>query len=100
VNCAEMAEPVYLPFGLWTRVGGRKHEFNRIRQVARMCPHAWKGTLSPSGEYDWTVRLRRRSGLMSNYFDHLLRPPYVIGQAIYIFILSFVVVVLLLFFLA
>jgi len=25
------------------------------------------------GEYDWTVRLRRRCGLMSNYFDHLYR---------------------------
>jgi len=24
---------------LWTRVGRRKHRFNRIRQVAPMCPH-------------------------------------------------------------
>jgi len=30
------------------------------------------GTLSPSGECDWTVCLRRRCCLMSNYFDHLL----------------------------
>ena len=29
-------------------------------------------TLVPPGEYDWTVRVRRRCGLMSNYFDHLL----------------------------
>jgi len=29
-------------------------------------------TLAPPGEYYWTVRLRRRCGLMSNYFDHLL----------------------------
>ena len=29
-------------------------------------------TLAPPGEYDWTVRVRRRCGLMSNYFDHLL----------------------------
>jgi len=28
-----------MPFGLWTRVGQRKHKFNRIRQVAPMCPH-------------------------------------------------------------
>jgi len=26
-------------------------------------------TLAPPGEYDWSVR--RRCGLMSNYFDHL-----------------------------
>jgi len=31
-----------------------------------------KGTLAPPGEYDWTVRLLQRCGLMSNYFDHLL----------------------------
>ena len=29
------------------------------------------GTLAPPGEYDWTVRLRRRCGFMSNYFVHL-----------------------------
>jgi len=28
-------------------------------------------TLAPPGEYYWTARLRRRCGLMSNYFDHL-----------------------------
>jgi len=29
-------------------------------------------TLAPSGKYEWTVRVRRRCGLMSNYFDNLL----------------------------
>jgi len=33
----------------------------------------WKGTLAPPGEYDWTVRLRRRCGLTSNYLDHLFQ---------------------------
>ena len=33
---------------------------------------SWEGTLAPPGEYNWTVHLRRRCGLMSNYFDHLL----------------------------
>jgi len=28
--------------------------------------------LMQPGEYDWAVRVRRRYGLMSNYFDHLL----------------------------
>ena len=35
----KMAEPIDLSFGLWTRVGRRKHKFNRIRQVSSMCPH-------------------------------------------------------------
>jgi len=65
-----MAEPIDLPFGLWTRVGRRKHKFKRIRQVEPTCPHG--GTLAQSGKYDWIVRLQRRCGLMSNYFDHLL----------------------------
>ena len=34
---------------------------------------SWEGTLTQPGEYDWTIRLQRRCGLMSNYFDHLLR---------------------------
>jgi len=28
-------------------------------------------TLAPAEEYDWTIHVRRRWGLMSNYFDHL-----------------------------
>ena len=32
-------------------------------------------TLAPPGGYDWTVRVWRRCGLMSNYFDHLLLYP-------------------------
>jgi len=32
----------------------------------------WEGTLAPPAEYDWTVHLRQRCGLTSNYFDHLL----------------------------
>jgi len=30
-----------------------------------------EGTLMPQGKHDWTIHLRRRCGLMSNYFDHL-----------------------------
>jgi len=110
---ANVAEPVELPFGLWTWVGRRRHKFNRIRQVVPVCPttlcrdlcrngrtdwfaicvldlsgpkeaqvqsyspgganvSSWEGTLAPPGEYDWTIPLRRRCGLISNYFDHLL----------------------------
>jgi len=45
------AEPIDLPFGLWTRMGGRKHKFSYIRQVAPMSPQ-WQDTLAPPGEYD------------------------------------------------
>jgi len=38
-DCAKMAESIDLAFRLWTRVGWRKHKFNRIRRVAPMCPH-------------------------------------------------------------
>jgi len=38
VSCAKAAEPIDLPFGLWTRDGRRKHKFSRIRQVAPMSP--------------------------------------------------------------
>ena len=34
-----MAEPIHLPFRLWTLVGRRMHKFSRICQVAPMCPH-------------------------------------------------------------
>jgi len=53
------------------------------RQLADMPTHGLKswttcrchqGMLAPPGEYDWTIRLGRRCGLMSksNYIDHLL----------------------------
>jgi len=31
MSCAETAEPINLPFGLWTRMGRRKYQFNHIR---------------------------------------------------------------------
>ena len=48
------AEPIDLPFELLTRVGRRKHKFNRICQVALTCPHGrahWRhlaNTIEPS----------------------------------------------------
>jgi len=43
----KMAEPINLPFALWSHVGGRKNKFNRICHVS-----PWKGTLAPHCEYD------------------------------------------------
>ena len=40
VSCAKMAEAIEMPFGLWTRVGQRKHVFHG------QC------TLAQPGEYD------------------------------------------------
>jgi len=65
-----MAEPIDLPFGLWTLVGRRKHKFNRICQLVPPCPHGrahWcnlANTSEPSVCFNW------RCSLMSNYFDH------------------------------
>jgi len=36
MSCAEKAEPIDLPFGLWTRAGQVKHKLNHICQVAPM----------------------------------------------------------------
>jgi len=62
VSCAETAESIDLPFGLWTWMVRRKlefnrirhspsgasaHNFNRIHQVAPMCLHGrahWRHT--------------------------------------------------------
>jgi len=55
---------------MWTRVGWRKHKFNYIRQGANVASRV--GTLAPPGKYDRIVRLRRRCGPVSNYFNHLL----------------------------
>jgi len=38
MSIAETAEPIDLPFRLWTRVGWRKHQFNHIRQLEPKCP--------------------------------------------------------------
>ena len=38
VSSAKMAEPIDLPFGLWTRVSRRKHKFNCICHVVPTCP--------------------------------------------------------------
>jgi len=54
VTCAKTAELIVMPFGLWTLMGRRKHKFNRMRQVAPMCPHVkadWRhlaNTIEPS----------------------------------------------------
>jgi len=49
MSCAKMAELIDLLFGLWTRVGGMKQKFNRIRQVAPICLHGrahWRNLAS------------------------------------------------------
>jgi len=64
-----MAEPIHLPFGLWTRMGRRMHKFNRIRQVAPMCPHGRTRCRHLSNDNHPSTAAMR---LMSNYFNHLL----------------------------
>jgi len=51
VSCAKTAEPIKMPFGMWTYYMGV--------------------TLAPTGEYDQTVHVRQRCSLMSINFGHL-----------------------------
>ena len=39
IGCAITAEPICLPFRLWTGVGRRMHKFNRIRHGRTRCRH-------------------------------------------------------------
>ena len=57
VSCAKMDEPIDLQFGLWTRVGRKKHKFNRIRQVFYV--PSLERTLAPSGEYGLSAAAMR-----------------------------------------
>ena len=63
-----MAEAIDLPFRLWTRVGRRKHKFNRIRQEAPVCPYRraqWR---------TWRIRLNRPSAAAMRPYVKLLLP--------------------------
>jgi len=51
MRCAKTAEPIEMPFGMWTRVGPMKHILDGG------C------TFAPPGEYDWAVHVRRQCGL-------------------------------------
>jgi len=55
VRSTKTAEPIKMPF----RLRPRK---NVIRRV----------TFAPPGEYSWSIHVRQRCGLLSNYFDPLL----------------------------
>jgi len=50
MSCAKTAEPVKMPFGVWNRMGPKKHVLDGV-------------TLAQSGEYDWTVYMRLWCGL-------------------------------------
>ena len=60
VSCAKVAQPIEMPFGVWTRVGPRKHVLGGGAQWRNLA-----NTIEP-------VDVRQRCGLLSNYFDHLL----------------------------
>jgi len=49
-----------MSFGMWTRVGPKE------ACIRLEC------TLAQPGEYNSTVHFRRRCGLMTNYFDHII----------------------------
>jgi len=61
-----------LPFGLWTRVGRRKQHFNRIRQVAPMCPRGRAQCLNLANIIEPSV-CDGDATLCYYDFDHLLK---------------------------
>ena len=61
--CGELcktAEPIEMPFGIWTREGPK-----------RACI-TWGAHWRHLENTHWIVHVRQQCGLMSNYFDHLL----------------------------
>jgi len=72
VICAKTAEPIDLPFGLWTWVDQRKHRFNCIRQVEPVCPLE---PMCPMGGHigvTWKIRLNRPSAAAMRPYVKLL----------------------------
>ena len=67
--CAKTAESIDLPFGLWTGMEGSTIS---VYSPGGANMRSSEETLAQPGEYDSTIRLRRRCGLMSNYFDRSL----------------------------
>ena len=51
VSFPKMAEPIDLPFGLWTRVGLKEAQVQSYSPDGANVP-SWEGTLAPPGEYD------------------------------------------------
>ena len=71
MSCAKTAEPIDLLFGLWTRVGRRKHTSSIVFARWLQCAHTG-GHIGITWLILLNRPLRRRCGLLSNYFDHLL----------------------------
>jgi len=69
VSCAKTAELIDLPFDCGF-VWSKEAHVQSYSPGGANVP-SWEGTLSPPSEYISTIRLRRRYGLMSNYFDHV-----------------------------
>jgi len=68
---AKTAEPMEMQFGLWTRMGSRNHVLHEGPDPP------WEEAIlrtegRPIAKYMNTVYVRRRCGLLSNYFDQLL----------------------------
>jgi len=70
-----MTQSLILGVGFWGQAIRWRQNWFRGSKGRCHGNHFWlymRCTLAPPGEYDWTVHVRWRCGLMSNYFDHLL----------------------------
>ena len=62
MSCAKTAEPIEMPFGVWTWVGPRKHVLDEGAHW-----HNLANTIEPS-------MCGGAAAFLSNYFDHLVMP--------------------------
>ena len=67
-DAAKTAEPIEMPFGLWTGVGQRHHVLDEGPDPPGE-GGILRGKRQPIVKY--TVHVRWRCILLSNYFDHL-----------------------------
>jgi len=77
VSCTKTDEPIDLPFGLRTSLGWRMHKFNRIHQVAPICPTTLFRELCKNGSTDrfavnWVYGFGWAKEAQTNSFSPLL----------------------------
>ena len=79
ISCAKTAEPIDLPFGLWTWVARRMHKFNCICQMAPICPmtHSVVSCAKTAEPIDLSFGLWTREGWTKHKFNRIrqVAPP-------------------------
>jgi len=75
VSPANIAKPINMPFGLWTRAGPRNHALDDGPDPPVVSGNYEGGRAAHCKGCIATVHVQWQCGLLSNYFDHLLSVP-------------------------